>query len=203
MAARTVQSRVVTPQRPLERLAEWLQDARDAGLPEHDAAALATADAAGRPTARTVSLRRVEADALVFTTATWTRKARDLEGNPRAALLMHWPSLGRQAHVGGRVELAERSLAEELFALRDRPHQLQALVSRQGEPVADLETLRRRLALVTREIGDGAVPCPEDWAAMRLRPDFIEYWVAAPDALHDRLLYTHDAGSWRETRLAP
>jgi len=187
----------------LKRLAEWLQAASDAGLPEHDAAVLATADVTGRPTARTVSLRCVEDDAVVFTTATWTRKARDLAGNPWAALLLHWPSLGRQAHVGGRVELAERSLAEELFAGRDRPHQLQAVVSRQGEPVADLKKMRQRLALVGREMGDGPVPCPEDWAAMRLRPDYIEYWVAAPDALHDRLLHTRDAGSWRQTRLAP
>src|SRR5215207_590338 len=72
---RTRRVAVVTPQRPLKRLAEWLQAASDAGLPEHDAAVLATADVTCRPTARTVSLRRVEDGAVVFTTATWTRKA--------------------------------------------------------------------------------------------------------------------------------
>jgi len=198
-----VQSRVVTSERPLERLAGWVRRARAAGLPEHDAAALATVDATGRPSLRTVSLRRVEAGALVFTTATWTRKARDLEADPRAALLLHWPALGRQAHVGGRVELAERALAEALFAQRDRPHQLQAMVSRQGEPIAGLAPLRERLEAVRRGLGDGPVPCPEDWAAMRIRPDYVEYWVAAPDALHERLLYTRDDGSWRCTQLAP
>ena len=187
----------------MERLAEWVRGARDAGLPEHDAAALATVDASGRPSVRTVSLRRVDVDALVFTTATWTRKARDLQANPWAALLLHWPSLGRQAQVGGRVELAERSLAEALFAQRDRPHQLQSMVSRQGKPIAGLAPLRERLADVRREIGDGPVPCPEDWAAMRLRPEYIEYWVAAPDALHERLLYTRANGSWQRTQLSP
>jgi pyridoxamine 5'-phosphate oxidase len=75
--------------RPLEMLARWLRDAREAGLDEHDAVALATVDARGRPSARTVSLRRVEDAGLIFTTALWTRKARDLESNPHVALLCH------------------------------------------------------------------------------------------------------------------
>jgi len=188
---------------PLEELATWLREARDAGLPEHDAAVLATAGADGRPTARTVSLRLVEEDALVFTTAMWTRKARDLGENPRAALLVHWPSLGRQVHAGGRVEPAERELSEALFARRDRPHQLQAMVSRQGEPIEDLAPLRAELAAVRRRIGDGPVPCPPDWSALRLVPDFVEYWSTAPDALHDRIVFEREGDGWRRTRLAP
>ena len=159
---------------PLATLAAWLAEARAAGLPEHDAVALATAGADGRPSARIVSLRRVEDDALVFTTALWTRKAREL----------HWPSLGRQVQVAGRAEPAERALAETFFALRDRPHQLQALVSRQGEPIEDLGPLRRRLAAVREEIGDAPIPCPPDWGAIRVRPDAIEFWSAAADAVH-------------------
>ena len=193
----------MTTENVLEQLAEWVRAARDAGLPEHDAAALATVDARGRPSARTVSLRRVEDDALLFTTAMWTRKARDLRENPLAALLLHWPSLGRQVHVGGPVEVAERSLAAEIFATRDRPHQLQALVSRQGEPIAGLDAMRRDLEVVRRRVGDAPVACPEDWAALRLRPEYVEYWVAAEDALHDRILYTREGDGWRQTRLAP
>jgi pyridoxamine 5'-phosphate oxidase len=189
--------------RPLSTLAEWVEDARDAGLPEHDAVALATTGASGRPTARIVSVRRVEATAVVFTTALWTRKARDLRHNPHVALLFHWQSLGRQVHVGGRAEIAERALAEEIFAERDRPHQLQSMASRQGEPIADLAALRERLTLVREEIGDGPVPCPDDWAAVRVRAEFVEYWSASPDALHDRVVFERDADVWRTLRLAP
>jgi pyridoxamine 5'-phosphate oxidase len=188
---------------PLETLADWLRDAREAGLPEHDAATLATTSPTGRPTARTISVRRVEPDGVVFTTALWTRKARDLRLIPHAALLLHWPALGRQVHLGGRVEPGARELAEEIFAERDRPHQLQSLVSRQGEPIADLAVLRERLAGVRREVGDGPVPCPDDWGAMRIRPEFVEYWTAAPDALHDRVVFQRDRAGWRALRLAP
>jgi pyridoxamine 5'-phosphate oxidase len=145
----------------------------------------------------------VENDALVFTTAMWTRKARDLRENPRVALLFHWPSLGRQVHVGGRAETAERALAEELFARRDRPHQLQSMVSRQGEPIPDLAELRRQLAFVRTDVGDGPISCPDDWAAIRVRPEYIEYWTAAPDALHDRIVLERDGSRWRQLRLAP
>jgi pyridoxamine 5'-phosphate oxidase len=189
--------------RPLETLTRWLQDARAAGLTEHDAVALATVGAAARPSVRTVSLRRVEEDGLIFTTALWTRKARELRDNPHVALLLYWPSLGRQVGVAGRAEPAERALAEELFARRDRPHQLQALVSRQGEPVAELAPMRARLAEVRREVGDDLIPCPPDWGAFRVRPDAVEYWTADPDALHDRVLLDRDDGGWRLTRLAP
>ena len=188
---------------PLATLAAWLAEAQAAGLPEHDAVALATAGADGRPSARIVSLRRVEDDALVFTTALWTRKARELDERPHVALVLHWPSLGRQVQVAGRAEPAERALAETFFALRDRPHQLQALVSRQGEPIEDLGPLRRRLAAVRDEIGDAPIPCPPDWGAIRVRPHAIEYWSAAADALHERISFVRDGDRWRVTRLAP
>jgi pyridoxamine 5'-phosphate oxidase len=193
----------VDPERPLETLSRWLREARDDGLAEHDAIALATADAVGRPSARIVSLRRVEHDALVCTTALWTRKARELRENPYVALVIHWPSLGRQVQVAGRAEFAERALAEELFARRDRPHQLQALVSRQGEPIGDLTAMRARLDAVRAEVGDAPVPCPPDWGAVRVRAHAVEYWSASPDALHDRILFERDDAGWRSTRLAP
>jgi pyridoxamine 5'-phosphate oxidase len=193
----------VSEVRPLSTLADWLVEARDAGLPEHDAVALATTGADGRPTARIVSARRVERDAVVFTAALWTRKARDIAANPHVALLFHWPSLGRQVHIGGRAELAERELVYEIFPQRDRPHQLQSLVSRQGDPIADLAALRARLAVVRKEIDDAPIPCPEDWAAMRVRTDFVEYWSASADALHDRVVFERREGLWRVLRLAP
>jgi pyridoxamine 5'-phosphate oxidase len=182
---------------PLATLEAWVREAHSAGLPEPDAMTLATVDADGRPSARIVSLRRVEHGTLVFTSALWTRKARDLRANPHVAAVLYWATLGRQAQVHGTAEPAERALAEELFARRDRPHQLQAQVSRQGEEIEGLAALRERLAAIR------AVPCPPDWGAYRIHPEAVEYWTAAPDALHDRVLFTRDAAGWRQTRLAP
>jgi pyridoxamine 5'-phosphate oxidase len=105
--------------------------------------------------------------------------------------------------VAGRAEPAERALAEELFARRDRPHQLQALVARQGEPIGDLGAMRARLDAVRAEVGDAPVPCPPDWGAVRVRPHAVEYWSASADALHDRILLERGDAGWRSIRLAP
>ena len=112
------------------------------------------------------------------TTDSTDRVAASIGEPPRRAPVP-WPSLGRQVHIGGQVETAERALAEELFQQRDRPHQLQAMVSRYGDPIADLADLRRRLTIVRTEIGHTPISCPDDWAAIRVHPEYIEYWTVA------------------------
>jgi len=164
---------------------------------------LATATVDGMPSARLVSLKRLADGALIFTTALWTRKARELRDNPHAAATFYWPALGRQARVEGRAELAERSLAEELFAERPRGHQLQAHASRQGEEIETLDGLRARLEALRAELGEAPVPCPEDWGAVRLAPDRIEFWQEGEDRLHSRQLYEAADGRWRKALLAP
>ena len=141
--ARALQTGQLRPRRPLQG---WLEEAREAGAPSPSSVAFVTVGADGRPSARTVALKRLDADALIFTSALWTRKARELESNPNVALLFHWPTLGRQAHITGQAARAERELAHELFAERDLPNQLQTLVSRQGTPITGLDPLRARHA---------------------------------------------------------
>jgi pyridoxamine 5'-phosphate oxidase len=187
---------------PLAILGSWLDEARQAGLPAPAAMTLATASAAGRPSARTVSLKRFEDDGLVFTSALWTRKAREIEANPQVALLFHWPALGRQVHVSGEAVLAERALAEELFAERDPAHQLQTLVSRQGEPIESRDEIRARLAQLAK-VHETAPPCPDDWGAFRIRPEAIELWSEAPDRLHERRLFERKDAGWKLTLLSP
>jgi pyridoxamine 5'-phosphate oxidase len=164
---------------------------------------LVTVDGDGRPSARVVSLKRLDANGLVFTTGLWTRKAQELVADPRVAAVFHWPSLGRQARVEGRAEVAERELALELFAARPRAHQLQALVSRQGEEIDDLAPLRARLEARIGETADRPIPCPDDWGAIRIGPSAIELWEEAPDRLHERQAYEAFEGGWRCRRLAP
>jgi pyridoxamine 5'-phosphate oxidase len=192
----------VPPADPLQELANWLRQAREAGAPKPASVAFVTVGRDGRPSARTVSLKRLEDDALVFTTALWTRKARELQGNPHVALLFHWPSIGRQAHVAGRALVAERELAQELFAERDLANQLQTVVSRQGAPIADLQPLRALHAHLTAT-SEAPPACPEDWGAIRVQPEIVELWSEAPDRLHDRRLYERRGGRWTLTRLAP
>lgn len=147
-------------------------------------------------------LKRLEPDALVFTSALWTRKAREIAANPQVALLFHWPAAGRQVHVAGRAALAERELAEALFDERDLAHRVQTLVSRQGEPIASVEPLRERHAHLMAAL-EAPPSCPEDWGAIRVTPEAVEFWEQAPDRMHDRLLYERDGAGWRRTRLAP
>jgi pyridoxamine 5'-phosphate oxidase len=188
---------------PLHALAAWLDDARQTGAPAPHAVTFVTVSADGRPSARTVSLKRLDSDTLTFTSALWTRKARELQLNPNIALLFHWPTLGRQAHITGRAALAERELARELFAERDLPNQLQTIVSRQGVPIGDLTPLRARHEHL-RQAVEAPPECPDDWGAIRVTPETIELWQEAPDRLHDRWLYEHHHGEqWKVIRLAP
>lgn len=187
---------------PLRLLEGWIDDARAEGIPQPASVAFVTVGEGGRPSARTVTLKRVEDEALLFTSALWTRKAREIEANPEVALLFHWPALGRQVHLTGTAVLAERALAEELFAERDPFHQLQTVVSRQGQPIDDLDELRDRLAHLA-EVQETAPACPEDWGALRLRPQAIEFWREADDRLHERRLFARDGEGWSRTLLAP
>jgi pyridoxamine 5'-phosphate oxidase len=188
---------------PLETLERWLEDAADAGAPTPAAMTLATVGGDGRPSARVVSLKRLEPEGLVFTTALWTRKAAELRANPRVALVFHWPAIGRQVRVEGRAEVAERELAEELFAERPRSHQLQAIVSRQGEVIEDLGALRARLDELTTETNAQPIPCPVDWGAVRVRTDVVELWSEGEDRLHERRLFERDGDGWTAALLSP
>jgi pyridoxamine 5'-phosphate oxidase len=183
-------------------LERWLSEARSAAEPQPDALAFVTTGADGRPSARTVSLKRVEDDALVFTSALWTRKAREIEANPLVALLFHWPTLGRQIHVAGRAAVAERALAVELFSERELSHRVQTLVSRQGTSIEDIEPLRARHAHLMRVL-EAPPECPPDWGAIRVVPEAVEFWSQASDRMHDRVLFEQAGEGWRRSRLAP
>jgi pyridoxamine-phosphate oxidase len=187
---------------PLLLLGRWLADARAEGLPEPASVAFITVGEGGAPSARTVSLKRLEAHALLFTSALWTRKAREIETNPQVALLFHWPAVGRQVHITGRAVLAERELSVELFSERELGHRIQTLVSRQGEPIEDIEPLRARHAHLM-EVLEAPPECPPDWGAIRVIPETLEFWSQAADRLHERLLYERTGERWRSSRLSP
>jgi pyridoxamine 5'-phosphate oxidase len=188
---------------PIQLLARWIEEAREATAPVPGAMTLATVGPDGYPSARVVSLKRLEDGALIFTTGLWTRKAKELQTNPQVAAVFYWPTFRRQVRVEGRAEVADRELAEELFAERPRGHQLQTLASRQGEEIDDLGPLRRRLEELESELADKPILRPDDWGAVRLIPEVIEFWTEGNDRLHDRLSYAAVAEGWLCSRLAP
>lgn len=195
-------AQLVHQQVPLRMFERWLAEAGAAGVLEPGSVAFVTVGEGGRPSARTVLLKRVEEDALVFTSALWTRKAREIADNPHVALLFYWPQVERQVHMAGRAVIAERELGVELFAARDPSHQVQTLVSRQGEPIDNVESLRARHAHLMAHM-EAPPECPPDWGAIRVVPEAIEFWRQEPDRMHDRMLYERTADGWRSSRLSP
>ncbi len=172
-------------------------------MPRADAMALATVDAAGRPSLRMVLYKGASAGGLRFYTNFGSRKARDLAANPQAALLFHWQPLHRQIRVEGRVERLPDEDSDAYFASRDREHRLSAWASPQSAPIASRSELVGRMDALRARFGEGPVPRPDFWGGYRLVPDRFEFWQGRDHRLHDRLAYEREGDGWRIVRLAP
>ena len=164
---------------------------------------LATATRDGRPSARMVLLRGVDERGFVFYTNYTSRKGRELDGNPHAALCIHWPTLDEQIRVEGRVERTTDEESDAYFASRPRGSQLGAWASAQSRPLAAREQLEEEYRVVETRFGDRTVPRPPFWGGFRIIPERIEFWYGRPDRLHDRLVYTRDGAAWKIERLYP
>jgi pyridoxamine 5'-phosphate oxidase len=188
-----------------EQFARWFADAVAAGVPEPNAMVVATADASGRPSARTVLLKGFDATGFVFYTNYESRKGNDLRVNAYAGLLFPWIALHRQVSVRGAVTPVDRIETEKYFASRPRGSQLGAWASPQSTVVPDRTDLDARFARVEERFPDGTtVPAPPHWGGFRVRPHTVEFWQGRPGRMHDRLRYRDtDDGEWIIERLAP
>jgi pyridoxamine 5'-phosphate oxidase len=165
--------------------------------------ALSTADAAGSPSVRMVLLRGVDREGFVFHTNYRSRKAHDLETNPRAALCGFWYWLKQQVRVEGRVVHVTADESDAYFASRPRGSQLGAWASPQSTPIASRAELETRLNALDALYTDRPVPRPDFWGGYRLIPDRIEFWEEGQSRLHDRFLFTRGSDGWVRQRLAP
>jgi pyridoxamine 5'-phosphate oxidase len=182
---------------PLEALAAWWREAGD------DAMTLATASPGGAPSARTVLLKAIEGGELVFGTSLASRKGRELLANPRVACLLHWPGQGRQVRVEGEARTAARPESEALWAAHGRDGRLVDHVSDEGAPLPSSDTLREAFARADASLGE-EIPCPPDWAAVRIRPDMVELWEAGERRQAHRRAFRRDGdGPWIEQLLWP
>jgi pyridoxamine 5'-phosphate oxidase len=189
---------------PITQLQRWLAEAAEADPHDFTSMVLATADRTGRPSARVVLLKGCDARGLVFYTNYESRKGRELEENPRAALVFYWPLFERQVRVEGTVERASREESEAYFHSRPRGSQISAAVSPQSAGVAGREVLERAAAEFEERLAGGEVPLPDFWGGYRLVPEAVEFWQGRRDRLHDRLVYARQTdGDWRLERLAP
>jgi pyridoxamine 5'-phosphate oxidase len=188
---------------PLRQLDAWLEQARAAGDQFPEAVALATASPEGRPSVRMVLLKGIGKRGLTFHSGYRSRKGRELEGNPQAALCFYWHGLGRQARVEGRVERTSAEDSDVYFATRPAGARLSAAASRQSEVVGSREELEAAVEALRRVHPDGSVPRPADWGGYLLVPDEYEFWQHREDRLHDRLRYRPAGDAWVVERLAP
>jgi pyridoxamine 5'-phosphate oxidase len=189
---------------PVRQFAAWFEQAGNAGERAPEAAAVATASAAGAPSVRMVLVKQADDPGFVFYSNYESRKGHELSANPRAALLFHWDLLGRQVRVEGRVE--RTSAAETAAYVRSRPRgsQLSALASPQSRTVDSREDLENRVSELAAEYEGADLPLSPTWGGFRLVPEAFEFWQHRADRLHDRFRYTPspDAG-WQIERLAP
>ena len=166
-------------------------------------AALATADAQGRPSLRVILVRGVDQRGFVFYTNYGSRKARELTGNPHAALCQHWPALEEQIRVEGRVELVDPQESDRYFAGRPRESQLGAWASDQSQPMDSPNVLADRLREMEARFEGRAVDRPPFWGGFRVIPERMEFWYGRPGRLHERLLYAKTASGWTTSWLFP
>ena len=181
----------------------WFAEARKAEPNDPNAMALATVDAAGRPSCRMVLLKGHDARGFVFYTNLDSRKAGELRAEPRAALLFHWKSLRRQVRIEGPVAAVGDAEADVYFATRGRDSQLGAWASDQSRPLDSRATFEARFAAMEARFAGSDVPRPPHWSGFRVAPERIEFWRDRAHRLHERRLFVKQGDGWSEGLLYP
>ncbi|MEY4058939.1 MAG: hypothetical protein RL551_178 [Pseudomonadota bacterium] len=195
-------SETEVPPNPLSLFQLWFDQAIKAECPEPNSMTLATADAAGNPSARIVLLKGADETGFTFFTNYDSQKGKELAVRPQAALLFHWHELERQVRIKGVVERVSHAESDEYFQSRPAASRIGAWASPQSAEIPNREFLEEAEKRFAADFGDKP-PRPDHWGGYRLRPTEIEFWQGRPSRLHDRIHYQFDGTQWRITRLAP
>jgi pyridoxamine 5'-phosphate oxidase len=188
---------------PIRQFEMWLAEARAAGLELPEAMTLATADTAGRPSARMVLLKGIDRRGFAFFTNRESRKAVELAANPHAALVFHWQPLHRQVRVEGTVEALDDEESSAYFRTRPRGSRLAAWASPQSRPLAGRAELEALYEEAEARFAGTEPPLPPFWGGYRVLAEAVEFWQGRENRLHDRVRYELREGAWARRRLAP
>jgi pyridoxamine 5'-phosphate oxidase len=188
---------------PVAQFSTWFSHATELALYEPNAMTLATVDETGMPYQRTVLLKYYDGEGFVFFSNYSSRKAKQMELNPRVSLLFPWITLERQVIIQGTVEKISSAESLKYFMSRPRESQIGAWVSNQSEVITSRKFLMQKLAEIKEKFSHGEIPLPSFWGGYRVMPRTIEFWQGGPARLHDRFLYRKDDASWKIERLSP
>lgn len=192
------------PDEPVSLFRKWFEEAVAAGICEPNAMTLATSDATGRVSARTVLLKAYDERGFVFFTNYGSRKAKQIKENPRAALLFPWVSLERQVEIEGRVEKIPATESAAYFFSRPFGNRVGAWVSQQSSVISSRKLLEAKFRQLMEKFAGGEVPLPDFWGGYRVVPDSVEFWQGGKSRIHDRFLFSKNGtASWEISRLQP
>lgn len=190
-------------ERPLQLLADWVQEAKDLGMAEPDAMNLATVDEKGNPHNRMVLMRHITEREIGFFTNLNSSKAADIFATQRTSSTLWWPQLERQVRIEGTAAEMPRNIVEEYFQSRPRNSQIAAWASKQSTELTSMERLHEEFRQFELKFSDKIVPTPTFWGGFTINVDKIEYWHGKPFRLHERVILTKEENNWSMTRIYP
>jgi pyridoxamine 5'-phosphate oxidase len=189
---------------PVKQFESWWQQAIKSSIDEANAMTLATSTREGKPSARIVLLKEIKEDGFVFFTNYESKKGKQLDDNPFAALVFFWKELERQVRIEGKIEKLGEKESDVYFSKRPLESRIGAWSSPQSKVIKDREELEKSVALYAQKFQTQNIPRPVNWGGFILKPNLIEFWQGRPGRLHDRIQYLrNEKNSWIMERLAP
>lgn len=188
---------------PFRQFERWFKDTERAGYHMPNAMTIATVSADGQPSMRMVLLKFYDERGFVFYTNYGSKKAHDIELNPKVALHFPWHDIYRQVRITGKAEKIPATESLKYFLTRPKDSQIGAWVSNQSQVISSRQLLMSEFEKLKKKFFNKEVPLPSFWGGYRIVPDSFEFWQGQESRLHDRFLYTRQEGGWTIERLAP